>query len=145
VQKQRLLKLAKFLRTKVDDNQFDMGIWATKKQKSKCLTAGCALGWATVCFPRSKLKQVRLVGCHVQYAYAVVYDEMFNHGAARSFFDLGQEQVVYLFAPASASDPYYDATPKQVAERIEKFVESNGTIPDGPFKSEPSEPELLPD
>jgi hypothetical protein len=56
VQKQRLLKLAEFLRTKITDSQFDMFDWAYGR--GGCMTAGCALGWATVCFPNSGLRLV---------------------------------------------------------------------------------------
>ena len=51
IQAERLLTLAWFLRTEVDPSKFNMYVYANGFKLHACNTSGCALGWATVCFP----------------------------------------------------------------------------------------------
>jgi hypothetical protein len=127
MQKQRLLKLAQFLRTSVASHQLKMGTWAEKDKNASCLTAGCALGWATVCFPRSKLKLILDWNLVYKRVYHIEYNGQDGIKAAMKFFDLHKGQALNIFYP-----PNYDCWPRRVittdmvADRIESLVKDAG-------------------
>jgi len=124
MQKQRLLKLADFLMT-VKPKRFYMGSFIggqlnCKLEEKECKATACAFGWATVAFPRSKLKLD-------PDTYTVLYTNKEGRyedfEAAEVFFGLTKDQSTSLFLP-------YDnhTTPKQVAKNIRKFV-LTGALP----------------
>jgi hypothetical protein len=93
-----------------------MSIWVKKPPGSSCLTAGCALGWATVCFPRAKFKIVD----HELDSWPlhdIEYDGYFGVYAAAKFFELNNDQAHDIFWPLDSN-----VGPSDVAERIEKLV-----------------------
>jgi hypothetical protein len=124
VQKMRLLKLAKFLREKVYDYQFDMSFWAERGEEGgSCMTAGCALGWATVCFPRSKLKVVFYDRDDTRGD--VIYGDCVDMHAAIEFFGLTYDQArqIFSYAAYGNNNDYQPVITRQdVAHRIEQVV-----------------------
>ncbi len=110
--RRRLRKLAKFLKT-VPPKRFDMGKWASFEfSKENCGTSACAFGWATVCFPRSGLSMGPM-NCVMD---TVLFNDQDGEDAAMAFFDLTEDQVDEIFL----SDPM---TPKQKAKHIEQLLE----------------------
>lgn len=93
----KLVKLADFLEHQVKPSWFDLETWCSPGfKKRECGSTACALGWATVCFPRSGLhwtteKQIAL---HVNDDH-----DYFNFSAAMKFFDLDEDTAQYLFQP----------------------------------------------
>lgn len=114
IHEERLLRLATFLEEKVEPERFNMDHWFDGDfEKNTCGTTACALGWATVVFPRS-LKMVKAYGVsHVEHIRSG------RHGAAAAvaFFGLDQWIADFIFCGPSG-------TPQKVAHRIRRLVEN---------------------
>lgn len=136
MQTARLLKLAKFLRTRVPVERFNMATWAGNHDISfneemglDCGTSACAMGWATT-IPAFKklgltLKSIGRPGsCEAQLQYR----DLISFDAAAEFMGLTSSQTKHLFAPS-----YYEEypTPSDVAARIEQLVHSTNEIGNG--------------
>ncbi len=97
--KEKLLELARFLVEEVKPQWFDLSNWADKGfSQKKCGTTACAMGWATVCFPKSglKLKLEDEWGDDL----LLVYKEHYGFEAAAAFFGLiSLNEAYYLFDP----------------------------------------------
>lgn len=134
--KQKLLKLADFLEHKVKSPWFDMETWADRGfPEKKCGTTACAVGWATVCFPRSGLTLMK-DDCEDSCDdddLEIVYkrpghDTLSNFEACTAFFDIDHGTADYLFAP--------DEYPKRrqgrmsVVRRLRAFVNKMTLITD---------------
>jgi hypothetical protein len=124
--KQRALKLAEFLETKVKRSWFYMGDWATFGWKEKkCGTTACAMGWATVAFPRSGLSltdENEEEGEFSEIAYTNKHgDEFFGDDAIRQFFKCNDRDFIELFYPMGYEEQ--NPTPKRVAKRIRQYLE----------------------
>lgn len=119
--RERLKKLGEFLKT-VPDERFDMGFWARIEgddaqgevgDTADCATAACALGWATVVFPRS----LKLGWCHfarpspylnrmsaeVVRVGAGTKETCSGEDAAQDFFQMEEGLANYLFTPEADS------------------------------------------
>lgn len=125
--KKRLLKLADFLET-VPRKRFDMQTWVGDEWKGKedlsCGTSACAMGWATT-IPSFRKLGLRLQRSYV-WGHSPAYGSRYGLDAAQKFFEIDLQTATLLFAPAKE---YKDGsiskiTPKQVAKRIRKVVES---------------------
>ena len=124
--RERLKKLGEFLKT-VPDERFDMGFWARIEgddaqgevgDTADCATAACALGWATVVFPRS----LKLGWCHfapylnrmsaeVVRVGAGTKETCSGEDAAQDFFQMEEGLANYLFTPeADSMFPSHDQT-----------------------------------
>lgn len=139
IYKDRLLKLADFLYNNVSTKNFDLATFTNysdynkyvekdnfeiipeklcKGLKSKdCGTTACAIGWSPVVFGRS-------------LTYDVNGDPVVKSDGspAENFFGCEDELVFdYLFQESSYRDGHNG--PKSVANRIRKFVETDGKIP----------------
>jgi hypothetical protein len=145
--KRRLLRLATFLE-KLPRKRFKYTHWVGDDWGGaadlNCGTTACALGWATT-IPSLRRAGLRLVqdtdiqfsGCgYVTLARptkgvraAIARDDFPSLAAAAHVFEITEEEAKLLFIPWScllpeaSSAPRYDATPKQVARHIRKFVE----------------------
>lgn len=122
----RLLTLAKFLRTQVPAQNFDMGSfwWDWKNPKKllpppdlteqRCGTTACALGWGTVVWPEqfqlTSFGRVESNGENISVSCDIVCD----------FFGVDINEAVYLFACR------YSRTPIQEAVVIENLVKQKG-------------------
>lgn len=131
--KERLLKLASFLRELPKEN-FDLEIImhsdeqldnCSAQKALSCNTVACAMGWCPTIFPRSfrwgKFVKGYLEGNKV-YARVVLKNKpkIHNFDAASSFFGISRKESNFLFDPW-----YYDSGKKgakAVARRIEAFV-----------------------
>lgn len=134
IYKQRLLKLAKYLQTKVKPKNFKMSsicnwgasihlAWNPKNGKFDpfdCGSTCCAVGCSPLCFPELNL------------TYDFDAQEIKRNGRSwfgHSFFGLRESQWQYLFGMDDAEYNLREETPKQVARRIINFVKSDGKIP----------------
>lgn len=126
--KRKLLKLADFLKTKVQSKWFNLDYWATAGFAEKeCGTTACAVGWATVCFPRSGLRLVDDDGdddgwaddIDIKYTYRG--EEFEGIDAAGKFFGIDDSTASYLFLPESY--PEKRRGRKSVINRIREVVE----------------------
>jgi len=153
--KKKLLKLVKGLRslTRSQSKHFDMNTWAEideydfingkcsldpkidpketgrfplECQKLSCDTAACALGWATAFFPRSNLK-LKFDGASslLDVEYTNKDSTYSDIEAGQKMFGLTHDESNYLFNPCWYPQTI-KLTPKYVASRIEKLVETNG-------------------
>lgn len=96
-----------------------------------CGTAGCAMGWAPTFFPRSKLKMEQTYGGSFQPVYRCNGERLVGMDAASAMFGLTEKQAYYLFYPERymnwrKNDLFEKITPKMVARRIRKMVETDG-------------------
>lgn len=141
----RLMALAEYLRT-IPTERFYYGTWVGKdwqeKQDLSCGTTACALGWAAT-MPKFRRLGMRLVvsgyrdGSPVGVVALADPDAMNEYEsdepiqnsmlAARHVFGLSQAEADYIFAPCMGEE---DASPKQVARKIRKFVETNRRFTD---------------
>lgn len=132
----RLLKLAVFL-DKLPKAKFDFStitslgqkpmMEALKAGRHRCGTTACAIGWMPAIFPR----QVCWVGEDRPYGDLNVglrsagaarrVGKARNFAVAQRFFGISYEEALHLFNPGDIS-LRYDATPKQVAKHIRRFV-----------------------
>lgn len=140
IYKRRLLKLADFL-DQLPEERFYYARWVGSDWEGKanlsCGTTACALGWATT-IPAFRRLGLRLIkdpwsGTIVTMKY---YDYINNASAdaANVIFGLSRVEFEYLFIPSNESctilpeyglnqpSPNANATPKDVAEHIRKFV-----------------------
>ena len=116
----RLLKLAAFLRT-VPRKRFDYNVFVgddwNGAQNLSCGTKACAMGWAAT------MPAFRRLGLYLDRNGQPIIDtpehSLDVFGIARELFAVSLEDARWLFFP---SDDEIDATPKQVARKIERFV-----------------------
>lgn len=100
--------------------------WAGAKDLS-CGTTACALGWATT-IPSLQRAGLRLRRHEFGLPY-VECNSRADDGAAAEIFGISDEDAASLFYPRFCGPDEIDsglpddATPKQVADHIEKFVE----------------------
>lgn len=141
----RLLKLADFL-DKLPKAKFDFSQIAYRGDKSmlealratraRCGTVACAIGWMPAVFPKltawvsdsdRDAADISLIvglrGDNSSYATISSFE------TAQVVFGLSQEESEFLFAPFGHdfdkdenNHLAYDATPKQIARHIRKFV-----------------------
>lgn len=145
VHEKRLLKLAAFLRERVPRKKFDfnhiMREGANPPQVAilkteDCGTTGCAVGWMPVCFPRD-FAWNPWVGNQLEVVNKKTHKDDLD--AAQEWFGLTLNETMYLFYPEGYYEVYdsdgvlfkqihnnlgEDATPKQVARHIERFVKA---------------------
>ena len=139
VYKRRLLKLADFL-DELPKERFDYREWVDNNWNGKldisCNSKACAFGWA------STIKSFRKLGLRLMktqnfgYGYiCLAKEDGTTYGdefvAGRVIFGLTEEETSFLFIPNHPYDlddgnelcsPSDEATPKQVAKHIRKFV-----------------------
>jgi hypothetical protein len=131
----RLMKLVERLR-EVPRKQFDYLTWVGDDWKGKpdlsCGTKACALGWAATIpsLQRAGLHHVasrdgdgRIWDAYVEFRPKGTskYDRKTDFGAASAVFGITFDEAYELFMPR---DNEKNATPKQVAKKIERFVKS---------------------
>ena len=128
MEKKKLLKLADFLETKIPKrgwkNWFNLTEWAQAGWVEKeCGTTACAMGWATICFPRSDL---RLTIHELSYGKVVElqYKGYMGFCAAAKFFNIGENQAEFLFSEWAYLNEA-GASPTVVAKRIREFVKGH--------------------
>lgn len=136
--KNRLLKLADFL-DKLPKNRFDYCTWVGDDWEGKkdlsCGTTACALGWATTipAFRKLGLRMIRYNSgaggvCLKKQEHNIIdsYDDfVYSLAAGKKIFGLDDIEFEYIFVPADYNfdkKPGNNATPKQVAKHIRKFV-----------------------
>lgn len=135
----RLMTLARFLRTAVPAKLFYLPQWFSSEDgpvqvdeetlEPDCGAAACAFGWATRIpefraaglFAVGTLPAVRVGTTTTGFKLLTAFD------AANEFFGLLSSQSYWLFMPDDYPDR--DATPAQVADRIEWFVGRGGVCP----------------
>jgi hypothetical protein len=125
--RKRLRKFRDFLRTVVPPKQFDIGV-VVKFDEDKvenltpalaagkeCGFAGCALGWAPVCFPK-------LLG---YYGDEVVFKDDGKHfmGSAifEELFDIDPRAAEAIYSPHMYTQVH--VTPRVVANRIDEILD----------------------
>jgi hypothetical protein len=127
VSNKRLLKLAAFLRT-LPRKRFNYKHWVGNDWKGEpdlmsCGTAACALGWATT-IPLFRKEGLRLRAYSNGGGAPMLLDkegeETSHYDAGARVFGITNEESHYLFSDNSGIG--WDATPKQVAKKIENFV-----------------------
>lgn len=125
--KERLLTLASFLETQVPEDKFRMDTWVVDVHT--CGSSACAFGWACR-IPEFKALGLKLVESGPSYNGEV------DFRAAQTFFDLSRMESMWLFGAEINDDATDDdldnytqeeierhsETPKDVAQRIRKFV-----------------------
>ena len=111
--KKKLLQIAEMLENHVDSQKlkFDMGVWSAPTLKG-CGTACCAIGLAV----NKKVLPTK---------FKLIADSPFYEGkssisAVMKFFGISGIKAHRLFGSAA----YIEPTPKNVAERIREFVET---------------------
>lgn len=133
--KKRILKLCDFLE-QLPRKRFDFGVVA---EKQSCGTVGCAIGWTPEVFPRL----VKWTPPTTKHGQMGIAPKDGRRGRcyttiARSLFGLTKKHAHDLFTPSapvfidlSGAPDYkyvvlgsldFDATPKQVAKRLRKFL-----------------------
>ena len=114
--KERLRVLAEHLKT-VPDRDFSMGQWW-------CGTAGCAVGHAAICPALEGEGLSLVVSPYNAHAFRPLWNGMDGWCAVQAFFDLSEEDAVYLFAPDSYHvDSEDDITTEDVIARINRYLE----------------------
>lgn len=120
--KRRLLILADFLE-KLPRKRFDLSSWVGNEWEGKadlsCGTSACAMGWATT-IPQFRKLGLRLSKYGLPYFGKGYYQTSGMHAAA-DLFGISDNEAYYLFMPYE-EDIAANATPKQVAKHIRKFV-----------------------
>ena len=117
----KLRTLAAYLRT-VPPEKFDMGVWS---RETYCGTTACAVGHAC------DIEEFKAEGLHLgrpynNSEYAVPnFAGLQSFRAVDAFFDLWADQSSYLFGTRTHRE-----TPREVANRIEVFVATDGEIPE---------------
>ena len=116
----KLIQLADFLETEVEDSRFDMFHWASEGfSQYRCNTAACALGWATVIWP-DELKISDDNSIYYRPDLSSKYaDWDFDAGAA--FFNIMRLEARDLFDPTAYPAPKA-VTKAEVVKRIRDFV-----------------------
>lgn len=126
-----MLKLAKFLHM-LQSDRFNFNIVLKKKKVpvKGCGTIGCAMGWCSVVFP--KLVRIEEINSDVNSIhYGLInpdnnISEDYYYTACR-IFGMPINHARFLFSPNYGSpvdqkELEKDATPRQVAYRIRKYV-----------------------
>jgi hypothetical protein len=132
---ERLLTLANFLREKVPEEHFDLGVFVNRiecedvldrlpkiaaGQQRGCGAAACAIGWCPGAFPdhwewnADALDGVSLKGWSDGNGFVL----------AMRFFEINSINCYYLFDPGSYPNQD-DASREEVASRIESFAEGS--------------------
>lgn len=132
IYKRRLLSLAVLLE-KLPNNKFDYGSWVGENWKegntNLCGTTACAFGWATT-IPALKRVGLKLKKHNGGYPTVVTMDGLgcnlhSAEKAAKKVFGLNVQEFEYLFVPDFVNKSLgSDATAKQVAKHIRKFVKA---------------------
>lgn len=142
VGKRRLLELVKLLQG-LPRKRFDLSTWVGEDWQGRkdlsCGTTGCALGWATT-IPMLKRAGLRLLpyssgpggyvglfqdGCETHLSGEFAAEEVFGitYEEARYLFN-GTILPPYEFRDKLKTGPEWEATPKQVAKHIKRFVKA---------------------
>lgn len=136
----RLLKLADFLE-KLPKEKFDYGVvvcgdGTLPNKELTCGSVGCAIGWTPVALPKAAEY------CGKTKGYSQTYYDVRPKGAVgrgwshaqagAEIFGIDRRDALALFTPGSQwrineEDLGSDATPKQVAALIRRFVKKNST------------------
>lgn len=126
MQKQRLLKLASFLKT-LTPERFDIRHWQSRDfDKDNCNTAACAWGWCPVVFPEAKLFTSNTEDGIRTVSYAYEGHLYYSFDGIEKFFGLTENQSIKLFCSLGYNvDHRKEITPEVVAQKIEDFVASN--------------------
>jgi hypothetical protein len=99
----------------------------------------CSLACTIPSFRKAGLKLVLDWESEEEKSYEPVYKGEISTDAAALFFNISYEQACFLFISGTNYDtvmsknfqgPKSNITPKQEAKRIEKFVTSDGVIPE---------------
>lgn len=119
----RLEKLADFLDT-LPRQKFDFGTFGKEEGKPfmealaagkhRCGTVACAIGWTPAVFPRLMEWQDGFP------AMRESGETCFS--AAEELFGIDRDESRWLFNPGPSNNLDNDATPKQVAKHIRKFL-----------------------
>jgi hypothetical protein len=125
----RLLKLAAFLE-KLPRKRFDYGKWARWDSTDaadlsgapSCGTAACALGWATTMPAFRRLGLYMNSPGNIWAIPAVRGTKRYGIDAARRIFGISGSDAMRLFVAGEFNGLSVDATAKQVAKHIRKFV-----------------------
>lgn len=129
----RLLKLADFLE-KLPRKRFDYSTWVGSSWEGapdlSCGTTACALGWAATMpeFRRLGLRLEKPLDREVGYITNRKLDALYPSVAAVATFGISEEEEQYLFEGKATLEGFpdppsqWDATPKQVAAHIRRFV-----------------------
>jgi len=131
--KQRLLTLANFLRTEVPKNRFNLSSWVGDMNNRyvagenllapSCGTSACAMGFATT-IPMFAKAGLTLRKNHPgSNGGTICYLTFKGFEAAAEFMEIDEADANWLF---NAAEYDYDDEVLVVADRIEKFVVSNG-------------------
>lgn len=116
----RLLKLAAFLRT-VPKKKFDYAQVISRTAEGvydlSCGSTGCALGWASAIpsFRRLGFRSTR----HGRVFLKEDPGQAWYPAVGAVFFGMSIDEASQLFSP---EDSEFNATPKYVAKKIERFV-----------------------
>jgi hypothetical protein len=122
----RLLRLADFL-DNLPAGRFDYNHWVGSDWQGdpdlSCGTTACAMGWATT------IPEFRALGLKLDHTRPTPYfGEKFGSEAAAEFFDISNEDAIYLFTPNAwhinmrTQSPDQYASPEEVAEHIRQFL-----------------------
>lgn len=120
---ERLLKLASFLR-KLPPERFDFGK-VVQHETPRCGTIGCAIGWTPAVFPDLvEWSKVHADGLKLNQDPSLHYYEEI----AGDLFGMDYCDAMDLFTPMNQrqlglKNLDWDATPYQVADLIEQYVE----------------------
>lgn len=114
--KDKLLKLAEFLETRVPKKAFNLAIWTTggyEEPTPECGSTACALGWAA----KARLFGLGLIGDTPMYGTKMGFD------AAKEVFNITFREAAFLFSPGTSPSGERDVC--AVAKRIRQFANSN--------------------
>lgn len=122
------LKAIEKLLLKVPPEVFSIREWVTEETeedfngKFDCGFAGCAIGWAA----HAKVVKGLTLKNSCEPLYIDKHGDYYSHNVAvKLALGLNNSQLYYLFMPSAYEDEPF---PIDVAERIHKFIESNGAI-----------------
>jgi len=135
----RLLTLAWFLKTQVPRQHFDMGSYVAGPNlktdpalpdlhEPVCGTSACALGWATVVFPRQFMLRAEgynpALGGWIRYLYSPDSNDSldFESDYVQEFFGLNFAECRVAF------DAEHVRTPKQEAKVLEDLAEEHDWV-----------------
>lgn len=125
----KLERLANFLKT-LPKKKFNFDVIGTcdaknadKTKTAKCCTAACALGWATVLWPKKMKMHVYDTDDSKTYTN-VSYDDVYDDfEAGEKLFSISYDESRYLFDPWCRESVLSErSTNTQVANHILKFV-----------------------
>lgn len=120
IHKTRLRKLIAFLRN-LPRNKFSFGV---VREETKCGTVGCAIGWTPEVFPELVSPPRNSESCLLfrgeARCFKGVASELFGMDfyMAEDLFSTGAQLLVHSGLPLC----HCQATPKQVASMLEKFL-----------------------